>query len=546
MKKKTTIIIISAIVIIIGIIFIVRSQGNQPTYQAVEVKEGEVNQIVSLTGSVTSAKEIDLQFEYSGKIESVDAEVGDKITEGQLIMRLNTAELNAQLTSSIAALEVAEAQLSQTLSGNRPEDIQVYKTAVTNAETSLENARRSLIDAEQDTENDLKKEYENAIDVLNDSYNKSSDAVYKQMDDLFNNDDSSPDLSFKTSNTQIEIDAENQRDMVGEEMDDFYSEISILGENNQDSVDLALVNTEGHLRKVRDLLDVLMDALNNATNLTSTTLGSYKANITTARTNINTALTNVTGQKQDITTTKITNQTNINSAQSAVDTAEASLSTAQDQLSLKKAVPLDADVDLAKARVKQAQANALQIREKINKMTLRSPIDGFVISIEKEKGETAQTNTPIVSLIAVDNFQIEANVSETDIAKVNLNDEVEMTLDALGLDEGFQGKIVKIDPAETVISGVIYYKITAMIDSRDERIKSGMTANLDIKTDKREDVLYLPYYAVNETNGRKYVKTLLNDEIVEKDVRTGLEGEVNIEIIDGLELGQKVITFSGE
>jgi len=61
-----------------------------------------------------------------------------------------------------------------------------------------------------------------------------------------------------------------------------------------------------------------------------------------------------------------------------------------------------------------------------------------------------------------------------------------MTLDALGPDEKFAGQIIKINPAETVVSGVIYYQITSIFDAEDERIKSGMTVNLDIETDKRK------------------------------------------------------------
>ena len=99
----------------------------------------------------------------------------------------------------------------------------------------------------------------------------------------------------------------------------------------------------------------------------------------------------------------------------------------------------------------------------------------------------------------------------------------------------------QIDPAETVISGVIYYKVTSIFDVKDQRIKSGMTVNLDIKTDKREDVLYLPYFVIMEQDGEKYVEVLEDNILKKKIIKLGLEGENNIEIISGLEQGEKVI-----
>jgi len=160
---------------------------------------------------------------------------------------------------------------------------------------------------------------------------------------------------------------------------------------------------------------------------------------------------------------------------------------------------------------------------------------------EAKVGEIIAANVIQISLLSTAKFEIEANVSENEIAKVNLGDKVEMTLDALGPTEKFNGRIIKIDPAETIVSGVIYYKITSVFDAEDERIKPGMTVNIDIQTDKKENVLYLPYYTVKEKNGEKYVQILENNKIKEKIVKTGLEGDTMVEIIEGLAEGEKVV-----
>jgi len=139
-------------------------------------------------------------------------------------------------------------------------------------------------------------------------------------------------------------------------------------------------------------------------------------------------------------------------------------------------------------------------------------------------------------------FAGEFNVSETEIAKVKLQDRAEMTLDALGPEEKFEGKIIEIDPAETVVSGVIYYQIKSVFDARDERIKPGMTVNLDIVTAQKENVLSLPYFVVKQSNGGKYVEVLKNGQRERKTIQTGLEGETMVEITSGLDEGEKVIS----
>jgi len=150
---------------------------------------------------------------------------------------------------------------------------------------------------------------------------------------------------------------------------------------------------------------------------------------------------------------------------------------------------------------------------------------------------------PVISIISQEPFQIEVDISEIDIGKVDIGDSVEITLDAFP-DYKFLGKVIDIDPAETIIQRVVYYKITVGFEEPDERIKSGMTANIDIITDSRENVLIIPQRAVLIKNGEKIVRILEGEEIKELQVKTGIQGgQGEIEILSGIKEGDKVITF---
>jgi HlyD family secretion protein len=107
----------------------------------------------------------------------------------------------------------------------------------------------------------------------------------------------------------------------------------------------------------------------------------------------------------------------------------------------------------------------------------------------------------------------------------------------------FEVKVVKIDPAETVIEGVSTYKTTFIFTKDDERVKSGMTANIDILTAKKENVIFVPTRAVSSKNNEKFVQILTAEGPKDVLVTAGLRGfDGNIEIISGVSEGDKIVT----
>jgi len=128
------------------------------------------------------------------------------------------------------------------------------------------------------------------------------------------------------------------------------------------------------------------------------------------------------------------------------------------------------------------------------------------------------------------------------IVDVKTGQPVELMLDALGDDEYLSGTVVAIDPAETVVSGAVYYQTTVDFDQGDQRIRPGMTVNALIRTITHENVLAVPAASIYLKDKNKFVKILQDNKAVEREVRTGIESENGmIEIISGLNEGQRVI-----
>jgi len=173
---------------------------------------------------------------------------------------------------------------------------------------------------------------------------------------------------------------------------------------------------------------------------------------------------------------------------------------------------------------------------------LRAPISGIITKREIEKGEIVTASKPIFTLISTSPFEIEVNIPEADIAKVNIGNEAEVTLDAYGSETIFKARVVSIDPGETILEGVATYRTVLHFIEDDKRIKPGLTANVEILTDKRENVVVIPWRAVITKNGEKFVRILEGNEPREVKVKTGLQGsDGNVEIIEGVREGDKII-----
>ena len=159
----------------------------------------------------------------------------------------------------------------------------------------------------------------------------------------------------------------------------------------------------------------------------------------------------------------------------------------------------------------------------------------------------------VVIMISENEHQIEIDIPESDIGLIDLGQEAKVTLDAFPEQE-FSGKVVEIEPAETIIQGVVYYKTKIgffdKISAIDGKVKTGMTANIIITIDSKENVLVVPLRAIKEKDSVKFVRVAsdkASQDYAEIEVEIGLRSnQGTVEIISGLNEGDKVITFIKE
>jgi HlyD family secretion protein len=233
-----------------------------------------------------------------------------------------------------------------------------------------------------------------------------------------------------------------------------------------------------------------------------------------------------------------------------ITSAENALKSAEERL---KTIKSDEGAISRDVMVKTAQANYEIALASLEKSNLTAPVSGTITKLNYKKGEiigTSSLGTPFGELISKD-FILETDIPESDIAKIKLGQEAEITFDALPLDDKFRATVIELEPAATVIQDVVYYKAKLKLNSFDIRLKEGMSADIDILTDQKGNVLYIPERAIQRDGEIKKVKLLEGDEknqtIRIVHVKTGIEGdEGTIEVIGNLKPGEKVVTLEEE
>lgn len=531
-KKIIGIIIITCLLIIIASKTLFKKA--EDGFVLVEVKKGNVVQEISETGQVKKGEQINLGFKASGIVQRIYVLVGEEVKEKDVLAKLESAQLNIQLQQSEANLELYQAQLNKLLAGVTQEEIQTGQTAVDNAQTNLDNAKQSLEDITIQGQEGLGSAYEDALNVLDDSYLKISNSF--NVVDLVQR-------TYFTSADQESINVRDNKDKIQNVFNEVepYFNTAKNTQENQD-IDSALYQMKQALNNTSDALKVIRDICEtiNYKNIVSST---DKSSLDTHRGYINTALTSVVNSQQTISSTKLDNSVNINTYSAKVDTAQGSLKTAQDALAKLIAPPRQEDVDLYEAQVKQARAQFWLLQNQIEDTILKAPMSGQIIAIGKRVGELVQSalKDAVITILPADPFSIEVDIYEEDVAKMDVGNTVDISLVAFP-EEKLKGKVISIDPAEKMIDGVVYYEVSISLEQSPSGIKPGMTADLVITTDVRENVLTVPKKAVKKKDGKTIVQILEQNQVVEREIEIGLKGTNNlIEVISGLEQGEQII-----
>ena len=279
-------------------------------------------------------------------------------------------------------------------------------------------------------------------------------------------------------------------------------------------------------------------------------------------------------------------QTRLESARAQAQQIETQVQVSRNNIQQSKA---SAESRLASSRA--AMARLRQASDQLNKTTLYSPLDGVVTQLNVEKGERAQPgimSNPQATLMTIANLnviQAELKVDETDIVNLSLGDIAEVRVDALPNDV-FEGEVTEIGNSPIQTSGASQeardFKVIVTLKNPSPKLRPGMSCTGDITTDRRENVMVIPIQALTvrdvkvDENGvynpptleearalpesspassdddKDKKKELEGVFVIDKnnraarfrDIKTGITGESEIEVLENLKEGEEIVTGS--
>jgi len=520
-SKKIWIAIVFAI---IGICFISSLFQNKTVsnFETTLIEKGSLVQTVDVTGKVDSSNNLSLNFETMGTISSIKVEVGDEVSQGEWLANLSLTELNASVTQ-------AQSSLNQKIAGATQEQINVSEKQINSAKVALAQAESGLQDTINISKNTVDSKYVYALNTLEDTYIKMYNAytVVENIKSVYfvNNDQNG--LTVRN----------NQEYQIKKPKDAIKILIDVAKESkSQEDIDNTISETIPALNKILNGLTIIRNICDDVS-YQSVISQTEKSLLDNQKTAISGAQITISSLENEISLLKIQNNNNINSAQSAVDSAKANLELQYANYDSLVAEPRDIDISYYEALLSQAVAAR-------NKAIIFAPIDGVITKINKKKGELMSMGEVMIEMLSP-YYEVNVDVPETDVVKIKVGDSAEITLNALGKDTKFEGVVLSIDPSSTNIQDVVYYKVKVSI--KDERInlfKPGMSADVVIKTESRENVIFVPSRAIlnDEETDKKYVRVLINGEIEKRFVETGLKADNSkIEILSGLNEGEEVV-----
>ncbi|MBN1436606.1 MAG: efflux RND transporter periplasmic adaptor subunit [Sedimentisphaerales bacterium] len=246
-------------------------------------------------------------------------------------------------------------------------------------------------------------------------------------------------------------------------------------------------------------------------------------------------------RQQSLYAEEATTLQQVQRAESEFRVAEADVASAQANYDLVLAGPRDEDVAMARAQRDLAERDLDSLRENLADHYLYSPCAGVVTRKILEVGDIAEVNSPIFSVLAIDEVYLVIDLSELYIPLVRVGMTVDVTVDALH-DEVFTGTVAEINPLANTRGRSFVTRI--LIENADHRLLPGMFARAHIVTREARGALVVPTDSLRQDSAGSFVLVVDDESIARRrDVTVGESFGDRVEIIDGLSVGDMVVTM---
>lgn len=515
LKNHRIIAVLIILIILSGGYFLLKplfSKNTTVQYLTVQVERGNLISSITVSGQTIAENSVNLSPKASGEVVYVNLANGKQVETGETILKIDDEDVRSELKDAQTTLNNAKEELAK-LEGLSTE------------EGSIESLKIKR-------QKDLTLAYQNAVDKLPALFTSTTPAIITNLHNILFDNNLSPDddnVDYYGKTLMLYNPAALQYSDATKKAYDLAKSSYEEAANNYKSKNITYYSDSNEIDEAIDLTHQALKNINNAVRAALNLVHLYKDFMIEAKLQYPSFV-----DEQDLMLTNyFVTTTNLFSQ---IDTIKNNIQIAKENL-------INADFDLSdqKRAVEKAERNLKLVQDKLADYTVLAPFSGILGNVATiYVGDNVSPSTNLGVLVS-QGYMVEVSLAESDAAQVKIGQKANVSFDALD-DVTVTGKVVEMDTVGVVSQGVVSYKAKILLDVIDERVKPGMSATVEIITDTKENTLFIPRTALKSLNGKYFVRILKDDGTIEqREIKTGLLTDSNVEVVQGLNEGEKII-----
>jgi RND family efflux transporter MFP subunit len=468
-----------------------------PNVTVVPAAQRDIVQTYDAVGNVESPLNVRLAPKITGRIDYLQVREGDRVTQGQILVRVDPSEIAATVAQQQSGVAEAEQRLAQA---------QLTTNSTNVGVTSQIAQQQATVSSAQADYNQQRENYNASVAAANAAVTDARGRVTNARSAVTNAAATIRSAQANLNDAQVKLnrtlDLYKQGFVAAQDVDDARTQVAVqLG---------ALDVANGQLQGTQAQVGSALAQLNSAQQQASIVGTKGKADIEAAR------------QK-------------VLQSQAALKFAVANKSQTSAYL---------ANLRALQAAVTSAQAQLNNARAQLANTDLRSPMNGFVTQRLADPGATVMAGTPVLVVQSLQQVYVTTSIPEELSRSVAYGESANLVLDAFP-GRQFTGKVTQINPAADPQSRQFAIRLT--LNNPTGQIRPGMFARVTFVTQRIPNAIQVPREAVknDKKTGAPVVMVVDADSVAHvRPVKTGTGDGANIQITQGLQPGEKVVTLS--
>lgn len=460
---------------------------NAPQVKVVKMEPRDLTQRVTAPGALEATTPREIRAPFSTTQVRLLVGAGDRVTAGQVLAELEADDLRVQVASLEAAVARAESSIAQLR--------QQQQSSPVNLSIKLQSATAQLVAAESGLQNALKQ----------------ATAARQKLE---------------------------------------QAQLALLGAQNRASAGTAEVNAardkltqaEAAYRatpqnaQAQSAYETAQSAYQDAVRRAADSARQLAAELNTAYANVALAEKDLQESGDDSPAVRQA-RAQLEGARLSVQAAKADMEAGT--ISAEQFRSAEADLTAQRASLENARAKLAQAQ-------FKSPVTGTVLTVGAKSGQPAQQGQVLMEIGGLDALTVKVKVDEVDVGKVKIGQALTVRNNAYP-NERFEGRVTRVSAQSSApdprlgTAGGTFYEVQGEVANRDGRLRSGMSAEARIITEKHTGVMVAGLESVREEGDKASVLVVKQNKVELRSVTLGLRTQTQVEVVSGLEAGDEVI-----